>query len=1098
MRAMRLIGCRGLALLCAAAGAVAAGFDARPVFDLEGSGHRDAVAAFAAGTRDVEIDPRAPDARLPAILPGPADTWAAGTRHALRFLLPSRPARPLTLDLSAAETHDVSPPLLSVSLGDRPIRDVQTRRGTGLPPPHANRGVRSHYRVRIPAPGAGTPEPAVLSVTSVAGSWIVWDRVRLVEDPTFALAHLGLAGRLPRSSAALLALGLGLVVLARGARWLPAAAGATLLLLLLAWNTLTPDGRPLTPVPRWLWVVGPPILLLVTGPAPRRVAGVATALVLDPRRDAGGPEPGRPVPARTALLAMLPLWLAVTFLLQGDLVWRFGSAIWGADLDGSFSVWDLAWTFHALTTNPARLFDANIYYPARDTLALSDHRAADQLFFAPAYALSGSPIVAFNSVMTAQFVLTAVAVSLLAHRLFGSWRAAMLAGAMVAFSPTRIPSQLPHPHLFSLFWTPLALLFYDRFLVSRRWRDLWSFTACLLGQVLASFFLGYALLIALAAWTVARAAWERPPRLAGSLLTAAAGAAVTAPVIWWFARPYLRVRAEYGALEVSDELFRLTSADGLASYVATSPASLLYGRLLSPPLTGFVWEKWLFPGFLCLGFAALALALSCARTAVRRGPVWTAWALVVVFGVLSLGPELRLGPWTVASPYVVLWHVLPGFTSMRVPARFGMLAAFGLALAAAGGFRWLEERLSGTRPTFRRALFAGVLGVVVLEAAFHPVHPGSLPTPAEIPEEYHWLARHGVGALLELPVGETGDGYRDLMQQASYMYFSVYHWRPLVNGYSGHFPRTAADMAERVTALPSPEAIAYLRATGVRQILIHPAAQLHPRAGAVLGEIPGATITAFPSGSLVVTLPDVPREDALAVRLIVPGRLRPGISRAFGVLFRNDGRAYWVNPEHRACRLTVSWRGPGGRLATESGRVLPPVALAPGEMQDRRVPLRIPDAEGSVALTSLVSCDGPAGARRQWTAEARVTLRKSGEEPPGPAEASLRGAYVAAEGCAGCPLLVRAHVENAGRGGSPPVAPLRLAVQWHAMDGTALDGRLSGIVDVDAGDEAVVSGTIQAPEAPGTYEIWLGVVRSPGQATAFPPGALRRLVAVRP
>ena len=43
----------------------------------------------------------------------------------------------------------------------------------------------------------------VLSVTNAAGSWIMWERLRLVEAPTFALAHLGLARPLPGPSAAL-------------------------------------------------------------------------------------------------------------------------------------------------------------------------------------------------------------------------------------------------------------------------------------------------------------------------------------------------------------------------------------------------------------------------------------------------------------------------------------------------------------------------------------------------------------------------------------------------------------------------------------------------------------------------------------------------------------------------------------------------------------------------------------------------------------------------------------------------------------------------------------------------------------------------------
>src|SRR5207247_4160121 len=122
-------------------------------------------------------------------------------------------------------------------------------------------------------------------------------------------------------------------------------------------------------------------------------------------------------------------------------------------------------------------------------------------------------------------------------------------------------------------------------------------------------------------------------------------------------------------------------------------------------------------------------------------------------------------------------------------------------------------------------------------------------------------------------------------QQDRYMYLSVYHWRPMVNGYSGHAPRTVADMRERVTALPSPESVAYLRAVGVRQLLVHPDSRLHPRTTAALVETPGAAVTAFSSGSVVITLPELPRGQELSARLLVPARVDPGRPRAFHVLF---------------------------------------------------------------------------------------------------------------------------------------------------------------------------------------------------------------------
>src|SRR6476661_2683192 len=40
--------------------------------------------------------------------------------------------------------------------------------------------------------------------------------------------------------------------------------------------------------------------------------------------------------------------------------------------DARVSVWNVAWVAHALLTDPADLFDANIFHPHRNTLAYSE------------------------------------------------------------------------------------------------------------------------------------------------------------------------------------------------------------------------------------------------------------------------------------------------------------------------------------------------------------------------------------------------------------------------------------------------------------------------------------------------------------------------------------------------------------------------------------------------------------------------------------------------------------------------------------------------------------------------------------------------------
>jgi hypothetical protein len=710
-------------------------------------------------------------------------------------------------------------------------------------------------------------------------------------------------------------------------------------------------------------LIGGLLIVALARPEVRRALDVATAVTA-----AGGDG----VTWR-AVTAALGLWLAGAFLVQGDLFFRFARGIWGADHDGAHNLWVLSWGLHALTTAPTRLFDANIFHPARDAFALSELRLADQLVFAPARALSGSPIVAFNVTLVCQLVFTSLGVAWLARHLVGGWRGAVLAGTMFGLSPTRLV-HLDQSQLLSAGWTPLAVLFLDRFLDSRAWRDVLACAACVVLQCLASFYLGYFLAITMLAWLGARVAAD--PRgvvrldtlLKGAVALALAGSIVI-PLAW----PYLRVRAEYGALGMPRDFLERASAEGIVSYLAARPRSVLYGSLLMPPQPGLAWEKWLFPGFLCLGLAILALAVTARRADGARRRVWSLWALVTVGFVLSQGPTLHVGGGSVPSPYRLLGYALPGFDSMRVPARLGIVVAFALSLAAAAGYRWIDGRLA---PRLRAGAFLVAFALVLAESAFTPARVPALPAPDEIPEEYRWLAANARGAVLELPIRTTvGEGptrFEEVRRETRYMYASLSHWRPLVNGYTSYRPRPVEEVRERVRALPAAESFGYLQAIGVRHVLVHRDERWHAEARSAAAAVPGSVVTSFPSGTVLLTLPDTAIGDRVGVSVVAPGRSPPG-EALIAVRFENPDRDhYWVNRGQRACRATVTWAGAGGaELGAQRVRVLPPVALAPGEGRERTIIVRVPDQPGPLRLSMAMSCGE---APNTWSASSAATV----------------------------------------------------------------------------------------------------------------------------
>src|SRR5579885_1948829 len=73
------------------------------------------------------------------------------------------------------------------------------------------------------------------------------------------------------------------------------------------------------------------------------------------------------------------------------------------DADARFSIWNVAWVAHALTTDPAHVFDANIFYPHHGTLAYSENNLLAGALAVPVWAATRNPFAAHNFVVLLAF-----------------------------------------------------------------------------------------------------------------------------------------------------------------------------------------------------------------------------------------------------------------------------------------------------------------------------------------------------------------------------------------------------------------------------------------------------------------------------------------------------------------------------------------------------------------------------------------------------------------------------------------------------------------------------------------------------------------------
>jgi hypothetical protein len=196
--------------------------------------------------------------------------------------------------------------------------------------------------------------------------------------------------------------------------------------------------------------------------------------------------------------------------------------------------------------------------------------------------------------------------------------------------------------------------------------------------------------------------------------------------------------------------------------------------------------------------------------------------------LLALGPQIRsLGHGLGDGPYAWLLAYVPGFDGLRVPARFLMVAAlFMAALAGLGAAALLGSRL---RRAAAPLVFAGAIGILA-ESWVAPLQMNMPVIPAE---DLDVPAAPAAGrrispiyrsirdlpepvALVEFPFGEPA---HDLLAT----FYAGYHRRPLLNGYSGFFPRTFAVRADvwRHPLDHREAAAASLQSAAVTHVLVH-------------------------------------------------------------------------------------------------------------------------------------------------------------------------------------------------------------------------------------------------------------------------------------
>jgi hypothetical protein len=471
-------------------------------------------------------------------------------------------------------------------------------------------------------------------------------------------------------------------------------------------------------------------------------------------------------------------------------------------LDQRFVIWVMARNARTWLTRPFAMFDAEICYPAPQSLALGEPVLTLGLLATPAWLLHGDPIFVYNFVVLVMPMLAGLAMFLLIRDWTGNAAAALTAAVLYAFSVVKI-ADVVHPYITDTAWTLFAFYFFRRWLVVGRWRDV----------------LGLALACSL--------------QIGGSLY-ALTGAALIGALI-----------AVYGAYRIGLRATRPTQWATLVLiclvvlYGAFAPflAKSLSGALAERSIQAFLaWSAIMpgqtgWPGWLTLGLCGIAfvpaLRLASETTWSPRWPLLVGAIFVLLLATGGnagdrLAAELanQPPPPALPNPYEWLSLIVPGLSSIRAPLWIATSFHMGLCVLAGLG----AARLLGWLPM--RSVAVASVGLVVI-AFVVTLRPGftdshgystqAMRPPERLMDFYRSLDDLGDrGPLLELPVDNLG-----LSLGSMSILMAAYHERPTSRCYNSFFPPEVQSSWELAKELPDEAVVGALFDLGFRTLVIH-------------------------------------------------------------------------------------------------------------------------------------------------------------------------------------------------------------------------------------------------------------------------------------
>jgi hypothetical protein len=494
--------------------------------------------------------------------------------------------------------------------------------------------------------------------------------------------------------------------------------------------------------------------------------------------------------SKTIHILILILFILAVIYITRPLYKHLDTHVPGNLGDSVMGVYLLGWHYQTMFSGWEERWNCGFFYPHKKVLAYLEHMFFLGVMAYPLIAITGSYIAGHNILLMLGFALSAFAMYWVMYQWTESYLAGLVSGIIYGFNPF-MQNYVSHVHLIHIWTFPLILYFLQRYFTFVYYTDILIYCGIyfIIGFLTNNHLAVYLSLI-IPVYSLYLIIYEKPYKslvrkyeeisnrkikseyfYKRFFIEIIIAVIVIGIVLLPFIYPYLQLQQErcgafgWGTLrhfqpQILKSLFTPNEGNWLAYQLRDTWLKNLYDAL---PKGKCLYK--LYPGIIAVMLAIYGR---------RKG-----WILLFLAGIiLSMGPFLTIsGKEIILQPYYLMCQYIPGLVRLRITTRGFIIVMLSLSIMAGYGI----TRLLDKKPKlFAYPLVVILIVLICFEYNTRGIRMSCLMPDGKVPEVYQKLANEpGEFAILELPIKRNA---------ASYIFYSLYHGKKMINGYASYIP----------------------------------------------------------------------------------------------------------------------------------------------------------------------------------------------------------------------------------------------------------------------------------------------------------------------